>query len=1140
MDTPQDGSARPALSSAKKALLEKRLRGAAASAPRETIPPRAETGPLPLSFPQQRLWFLEQLEPGRPFYHIGVPVRLRGRLDREALTRALTEIVRRHEALRTGFVVVDGEPRQTVRPPFEVEVPLDECAGIPHEALLERIRAELEAPFDLEHDPLVRARLLRLGDEEHVLAATLHHVISDGWSMGVFIRELTVLYEAFVAGRPSPLPDLPLQYGDFAVWQRGRLGGEVLEKQLAYWREQLRDFPTVDLPTDFPRPPVQSHRGAGLWFRLPAETAARLKALAKEEGATLFMLLLAAWQTLLLRYTGQDDLVVGTPIANRTRKEIEPLIGFFVNTLVLRGDLSGDPPFRELLRRVRETTLGAYAHQDLPFERLVEELQPERDLSRNPLFSVLFALQNAPEEDLELAGLKLTWQWVDSTTAKFDLMLWTHEEKGEIVLLLEYATDLFRASTVERMRDHLTTLLDGILAAPDTPLSALPLLAPAERGRILGDWNDTAREVPPATLHGLFEAQAASAPERVALEFAGGRWSYAELDRRASALAAALAARGVGPETRVALCLERGPEMVAALLAVLKAGGAYVPLDPAYPADRIAYVLSDSGARVLVTQEGLVETMPSFGGEILLLDGDEASAAAQPLYPPGPPPPASGGKGENYGAEDESAVAGCSLFPVPCSLAYAIYTSGSTGRPKGVMVTHGAAVNFLHAMRERPGISPDDALLAVTTPAFDIALLELLLPLVVGARVVLADRETAADPVALADLLAASGATVMQATPATWKMLVFAGWEGDRSLRVLSGGEALPGAVADLLRERSAGVWNLYGPTETTVWSTLHPVTGSEPVVPIGRPIANTRAYVLDAHFQPVPAGVPGGLYLAGAGVARGYLGRPELTAERFLPEPFGGEAGARMYRTGDRARWREDGVLEFLGRDDHQVKVRGFRVEPGEVEAALAAHPGVREAAVAALDDESGEARLVAYVVEEDEVPEDAPELRAWLRDRLPDYMVPSLFVALDALPRTANGKTDRAALPAPEGGRAGVEAEYVEPRTAVEEALAAVWAETLHVDRVGVHDNFFELGGHSILATQTVVAVRSTLQAEVPVRVLFEHPTVAELAAAIVARDPVPGQTERVAEILRLLGSMSDDEAAQTLLEQQALGGA
>jgi amino acid adenylation domain-containing protein len=503
------------------------------------------------------------------------------------------------------------------------------------------------------------------------------------------------------------------------------------------------------------------------------------------------------------------------------------------------------------------------------------------------------------------------------------------------------------------------------------------------------------------------------------------------------------------------------------------------------------------------------------------------------------------GEGENDSVGDESALSHSRTFalshsPSPDSLAYAIYTSGSTGRPKGVMVTHGAAVNFLHAMRERPGISPDDTLLAVTTLAFDISLLELLLPLTVGARVVVADRETAADPVALADLLASSGATVMQATPATWKMLVFAGWEGDRSLRVLSGGEALPGAIADLLRERGLDLWNLYGPTETTVWSTVHPVDRSEPVVPVGTPVANTRAYVLDAHLEPVPAGVPGGLFLAGAGVARGYLGRPDLTAERFLPEPFGGAAGARMYRTGDQARWREDGVLEFLGRDDQQVKVRGFRIELGEVEAALAAHPGVRETAAAALADDTGEARLVAYVVEEDEVPPDAPDLRAWLRERLPDYMVPSVFVALDALPRTANGKTDRAALPAPEGGRSGVEAEYAEPRTALEEALAAVWAETLHVERVGVHDNFFELGGHSILATQLVVAVRSVLQAEVPVRVLFEHPTVADLAAAIVARDPVPGQTERVAEILRLIGSMSDDEAAQSLLEQQSLGGA
>jgi amino acid adenylation domain-containing protein len=1136
----QDGTARPALSSAKKALLEKRLRGAAASAPRDPIPPRAETGPLPLSFPQQRLWFLEQLEPGRPFYHIGVPVRLRGRLDRGALARALTEIVRRHEALRTGFVVVGGEPRQVVRPPFAVEVPLEECAGISQPELLERIRVELEAPFDLERDPLVRARLLRLGDDEHVLAATLHHVISDGWSMAVFIRELTQLYEAFVQNLPSPLPDLPLQYGDFAVWQRGRLGGEVLEKQLGYWREQLRGLPTVELPTDFPRPPVQSHRGAGLWFRVSAETNARLKAVAREEGATLFMLLLAAWQTLLLRYTGQEDLVVGTPIANRTRREIEPLIGFFVNTLVLRGDLSGDPPFRALLHRARETTLGAYAHQDFPFEKLVEELAPERDLSRNPLFSVLFALQNAPEEELELAGVKLTWQWVDSTTAKFDLMLWTHEEKGELVCLLEYATDLFRASTAERMREHLVTLLEGIAADPGAPLSRLPLLAPDERARILAEWNDTAREVPPSTLHGLVEAQAARTPERAALEFAGETTTYAALDRRATVLAAELAARGVGPESRVALCLERGPEMVAALLAVLKAGGAYVPLDPAYPADRIAYVLADSGARVLVTQSALAETLPEFAGEIVVVDGTP--------HPPNPLPP----QAREGGARQIPVVlpslacgggagGGGAVPDGPDQLAYAIYTSGSTGHPKGVMVTHGAAVNLLHAMRERPGISPEDTLLAVTTLAFDIALLELLLPLTVGARVVLADRETAADPVALADLLAASGATVMQATPATWKMLVFAGWEGDRSLRILSGGEALPGSIADLLRERGSVVWNLYGPTETTVWSTAHRVDGSEAVVPVGTPVANTRAYVLDDHLNPVPAGVPGGLYLAGAGVARGYLGRPDLSAERFLPEPFGGaeRGGARMYRTGDRARWREDGVLEFLGRDDHQVKVRGFRIELGEVEAALAAHPGVREAAAAALADETGEARLVAYVVEEDEVPPDAPDLRAWLRGRLPDYMVPSLFVPLEALPRTANGKTDRAALPAPEGGRAAVEAEFVEPRTAVEEALAAVWAETLHVERVGVHDNFFELGGHSILATQLVVAVRSTLQAEVPVRVLFEHPTVAELAAAIVARDPVPGQTERVAEILRLIGSMSDDEAERTLLEQQSLGG-
>ncbi len=1113
---PQGGSARTELSEAKRSLLAKRLKGAAAGAPRDPIPRRAGAGPLPLSFPQQRLWFLEQLEPGRPFYHIGVPVKLKGRLDHEALVRALTEIVRRHEALRTRFVRVDGEPRQVVDAPFTVDLPVEESGGMEHGAVLERVREEIEAPFDLERGPLVRARLLRLGEEEHVLAVTLHHVISDGWSMGVFMRELTMLYEAFVGGRPSPLAELPLQYGDFAVWQRGRLGGEVLERQLGYWRDQLRDLPVVDVPTDFPRPPVQSHRGAALWFRVSPERTARLKAVAREEGATPFMLLLAAWQTLLLRYTGGEDQVVGSPIANRTRGEIEPLIGFFVNTLVLRNDLSGDPPFRELVRRVRDTTLGAYANQDLPFERLVEELQPERDLSRNPLFQVLFALQNAPEEELELAGLTLTWQWVDTTTAKFDLMLWMHEERGELVALLEYATDLFRPATVERMRDHLLTLLDGIAADPDARLSDLPLLTAPERDRILGEWNDTARDPggAPATLHGLVEAQAARTPERVAVRFAGGDLTYAELDRRAESFAAALTARGVGPETRVALCVERGTEMVVGILGILKAGGAYVPLDPAYPADRIAYVLVDAGARVLATSEELRGSLPEFEGEVV------------EVAPPPPAPPPLAGEGWREAPGWGTAVS-------PDHLAYVIYTSGSTGRPKGVMVPHGAAANFLRAMRERPGISADDILLAVTTPAFDISVLELFLPLTVGARVVVADAATAADPMALADLLAASGATVMQATPATWKMLLFSGWEGDPGLRVLCGGEALPGPVADLLRERSAAVWNLYGPTETTVWSTLHHVDRAAPSVPIGRPVANTRAYALDAGFQPVPAGVPGELFLGGEGVARGYLGRPGLTADRFLPEPFGGTPGARMYRTGDLARWRPDGVLEYLGRADQQVKVRGFRIEPGEVEAALAAHPGVREAVVAAPEDGTGEARLVAYVVEEDEVPPDTPELRRFLRDRLPDYMIPSLFVGLDALPRTGSGKVDRRALPAPEGGRAGVSAELVEPRTAVEEAVASVWAEVLRLERVGVHDNFFELGGHSILATQVVAAVRDTLQADLTVRALFEHPTVAGLAEEVLAREPVPGQTERIAEILRLVGSLSEDDAARALLE-------
>ncbi|HEX7240435.1 MAG TPA: amino acid adenylation domain-containing protein, partial [Longimicrobiaceae bacterium] len=833
------------------------------------------------------------------------------------------------------------------------------------------------------------------------------------------------------------------------------------------------------------------------------------------------------------------DVVVGTPIAGRRWREVEGLVGFFVNTLALRGDLSGDPTFRELVGRVRETTLGAYAHQDFPFEKLVEELAPERDLSRNPLFSVLFALQNAPEEDLELAGIKLTWQWVDSTTAKFDLMLWTHEEKGEIVLLLEYATDLFRASTAERMRGHLVALLDGIVADPDAPLSRLPLLAPAERERILAEWNDTAREVPPSTLHALVEAQAARTPDAVALVFEGERVTYRELGARADALARRLRALGVGPETRVGVCMERSPELVTALLGTLKAGGAYVPLDPSYPAERLAYMLEDSAVPVLLAQEGV--RLPEYGGTIVAVD---APARPHPAALEPPPSPTGGGGASPSSPEAQSAEAGpAALTPrpplpmlgegehdsvegedrsvemplprdgggwrargepgggfSPDSLAYVIYTSGSTGRPKGAMNAHRGVVNRLRWMQDRYGLTADDVVLQKTPFSFDVSVWEFFWPLMTGARLVLARPEGHRDPEYLSELIEREGVTTLHFVPSMLQAFLEAG-EPERCgsvRRVVCSGEALSPEVAERFHGRlpAAELHNLYGPTEAAVDVTYHACVPGESMVPIGRPVANTRIHILDAWLQEVPVGVPGELYIGGVQVGRGYHGRPELTAERFVPDPFSSTGGERLYRTGDRARWLATGEVEYLGRLDEQVKVRGFRIELGEIEAALLREPGVREAVAAAREDAPGHARIVAYVVADAEGAPSAPALRARLKEVLPDYMVPAAFVFLEALPLSPNGKLDRAALPAPEWTRPEEAGETVAPRDSVEETLAGIWCGVLRLDRVGVHDNFFELGGDSILSIQVISRAAQAGIRLVP-RQMFQHQTVAELAA-------------------------------------------
>jgi amino acid adenylation domain-containing protein len=1041
---------------------------------------------LPLSFTQRRLWILDQLEPGSFAYNLASALRLHGALAAGALGQALAEIVRRHESLRTVFPAVEGEPLQVVLPAGERPLPLVDLAALPApEGVAEAGRLAAEEalrPFDLTRGPLLRTVLLRLAESEHALLLTFHHIVTDGWSMGIFTRELTELYRAFAAGSPSPLRELSLQYADFAVWQRGWLKGEVLAEQLRYWSAALAGAPPVlELPADRPRPAVQSHRGGRRWLTLPRELAARLAVESRHLEVTPFMALLAAFAALLRRYAGEEDLVVGTPIANRGRHELEELIGFFANTLALRVDAAGDPPFAELARRVRRTALGAYAHQDLPFERLVDELQPERNLGQSPVFQVMFILQNVPPPSLELGDLTFSGMEVEEGKAQFDLTLTLMETAGELLARLEYSSDLFDAATAERLMGHFGNLVAGALAEPRARLSALPLLSDAERRELLVAWNDTRVDFPAElTVHELFEASARRTPDAVAVSCGSRSLRYRELDERADRLARRLARLGVGPEVRVGLCLERTPEMVVALLAVLKAGGAYVPLDPAHPRERLGWIVEDAGAPVLVADRGSLAALPEHRATVV----DPAEEGT-----------------------DEAGAAGLPHRAGPENLAYVIYTSGSTGRPKGVEVRHRGVVNYLSSMARRPGLDERDTVLALTTLSFDIAVTELLLPLAVGARIELVDRETAADAERLAAVIESAGVTVVQATPATWTLLLEGGWAGWPGLRALAGGEALPASLAERLLERVGALWNVYGPTETTVWSTLHPIAAGERRVPIGRPLANTTIHLVDQGGEPAPVGVPGELCIGGEGLARGYLGRPDLTAERFVPDPFG-VAGGRLYRTGDLARRLAGGDLEFLGRIDHQVKVRGFRIELGEIEAALAQQPGVARSAVVVRE---GESRLAAFLVAEPGAELEVAALRAGLKERLPDYMVPAAFATLAALPLTPSGKVDRRALSRlpldASHGLAGEERELAAPRNEVEAILAGIWAEVLGRDRVGIHDNFFELGGDSILGIRLVARARKAGIRFSP-RNLFQHQTIAGLAAVAEA-EPAEGSS-------------------------------
>ncbi|KOG49416.1 non-ribosomal peptide synthetase [Streptomyces decoyicus] len=1043
---------------------------------------------IPLSFAQRRLWFLQQFEGPSATYNLPMLLRLTGELDVDALRAAIGDVVGRHESLRTVFPETDGSPFQQVLA-ADAAQPVFEVVKSAPESLEESLRKAADHAFDLTTETPLRTWLFEVGPRSHVLLLLVHHVAADGGSLAPLSRDLSVAYTARCGGGAPQWEPLPVQYADYTLWQREVLGDEddpdsLISEQVGFWQEALAGLPDqLELPTDRPRPAVAGYRGDSVGLSWGAGLHAGLVRLAREHQSSVFMVVQAALATLLTRLGAGTDIPIGSPIAGRTDDALEDLVGFFVNTLVLRTDTSGDPTFAELLARVRDTNLAAYAHQDVPFERLVEIVNPARSLARHPLFQVMLVLQNNAKAELELPGLRVDFDGVDIAVAKFDLSFDLEERLGAggvpegIDVDVEFATELFDRETVETVVTRLERVLRAVVADASRPVGELEVLAGQERETLLAGWNDSAREVPAATLPELFEARAARTPDAAAVLGADAALSYAELNARANRLARYLLTRGVGPESFVAVALPRSTELVVALLAVAKTGAAYLPVDPDYPADRIDYIFSDARPVCVLADGSTAAKLPVDAGALVVVDGAAHRTALAAL-------PA----GDLTAQERPGGLS-------PENPAYVIYTSGSTGRPKGVVVSAGNLRNFLSAMDECVAPKPTDRLLAVTTVAFDIAGLELYLPLVSGAAVVLADSAQVRDAALLAELVESAGVTVMQATPSLWQSLVLERPEALRGLRMLVGGEALPTPLAHRMAELGASVTNLYGPTETTIWSAAAEVH-ADGAPPIGRPIGNTQVYVLDAGLRPVPAGVPGELYIAGHGVARGYRGRPDLTAERFVANPYGAP-GARMYRTGDLAKWRADGRLEFVGRVDHQVKVRGFRIELGEIEAAVAAQPAVGQVAAMVREDRPGDQRIVAYVVPaaDGAAPDPAHLLRAAART-LPEYMLPSAFVVLDAFPLTPNGKLDRRALPAPDFAEPGA---LQEPRDAREEILCGLFAEVLGLERVGIDDSFFALGGHSLLATRMVSRVRTVFGVELAVRDLFEVPTVAGLAGRL-----------------------------------------
>lgn len=1073
---------------------------------KQTIVPRDRTQNLPLSFAQQRLWFLNQLVPGNPFYNVPGVIRLRGHLDVAILEHTLNEIVRHQETLRTTFPDSNGSPRQVIASSLALPLPLVDLQGLTEREIqkrteLELIQLEARQPFDLGTGPLIRVTLLRLAPQEHVLILNMHHIICDGWSLGVFFSELATVYEAYRKAQPSPLQPLQVQYADYALWQREWLENQVLDEQLRYWRQQLEQAPLLlELPTDFSRPALQSFRGSVEMFLLSADLIHKIKLLAQRTETTLFMVLLSALNALLYRYTGQTDLVIGTPIANRKRPEIEGLIGFFVNTLAMRTNLAGNPTFLELLERVKEVALGAYAHQDLPFERLVEELQPERSLSYMPLVQVLLAVQNVRMAPQQIPGLTLQMEAFDEGVAPFDLSLFCREQGEELAIDLVYSTDLFAASSMKRLAQHLCILLESAVVEPQQRISDLPLLSEFERAYLLHTWNQNALDFPLEYYpHQLFEAQVAQTPDSLALTCGEASLSYAELNRLANQLAHYLRQQQVGPETLVGLFTERSLEMMIGLLGILKSGGAYVPLDPTYPRDRLAFMLNDIQAPVLVTQEHLRVTLPEYNGSVLCLDSDRAWLASAK-------------------AED------LPTLTRPDNLGYVMYTSGSTGKPKGVAMCLYTLTNLVRWQRTS---YPDAARSLQFAPlGFDISFQEIFSTLTSGETLVLSSQEQRRNPEALLQLLHEQNVerifVPFVALQALAEVVEQSGTVPGCLREIFTAGEQLrlTQPIRHLMARLDGGLMhNNYGPSEchvTTVYDLPMPLERCATLPPVGRPIANATMYLLDKQLHPVPVGVTGEVYIGGEMLlTRGYFNRPDLTAERFIPNPFSSRPGGRLYTVGDLARYLEDGNIEFIGRVDFQVKVRGYRVELGEIEVVLQQHPAVQEVVVTTREERPGEKQLVAYIIPATTQDLRSAELRSYLLEHLPEYMLPSAFVLLHAWPLTSSGKIDRLALPDPEPGSWATAETFVAPRDPIEEALVDIWTQVLGRTSVSIYANFFESGGHSLLATQVMSRIRSTFQIELPLRTLFEAPTIADCGRYV--RMAVTGEQARHGPQLR-----------------------